>query len=108
MGIVGITLVLGGCCAFRDSGLPEVEKRCPDEVVIWAAPPARAYREMGTVTTPGGSADSASDNYHRMQAGAADLGADAVILTDWMAEPPADFWQLPHTGVAIAYTVSQL
>ena len=108
MGIVGVTLVFAGCCGFRDSGLPPVQKRCPDEVVIWAAPPPRTYREMGMVTSPGGDADSASGNYHRMQARAADLGADAVILTDGMPEPSTEFWQFPHTGVAIAYTTSQL
>ncbi|HEY0793492.1 MAG TPA: hypothetical protein VGD78_20690 [Chthoniobacterales bacterium] len=108
IGTAGVALVLAGCCGFRDTGLPPVENRCRDEIVILSAPPPRTYREVGTVTTPGGNADSAYDNYRRMQAGAAHLGGDAVILTDWRPEPSTDFWERPHVGVAIAYTVSQL
>ena len=108
IGIMGISVFLEGCCEFRDSGLPPVEKRCRDEIVILAEPPPQTYRQMGTVTTPAGNAESANDNYRRMQAGAAHLGADAVILTDWTPEPTTDFWQRAHTGVAIRYTTSQL
>jgi hypothetical protein len=49
-----------------------------------------------------------ADNYHRIQKEAACLGAVAVILTDQVPDEEPDFWQYPHTGVAIVYATSSL
>jgi hypothetical protein len=85
-----------------------VSNVCPDNVVIFSSPPARTYFEVGTVSSPGGRDTVPADNYHRIQKEAACLGAVAVILTDQVPDEEPDFWQYPHTGVAIVYATSSL
>jgi hypothetical protein len=41
-----------------------------------------------------------------MQKEAACLGAAAVIITDQMPKEEPDFWQYPHTGVAVVYATT--
>jgi hypothetical protein len=105
MGFICTSLALAGCCQTghwtRDVN--------PDSVVFFLSPPARTYFEAGTVSSPGGQGTLAADNnYHRLQRDAACLGASAVILTDQVPSEEPDFWQYPHTGIAIVYATSSL
>jgi len=77
-------------------------------VVIYSSPPARNYFMVGTVSSPGGRNTVPADNYRRIQSEAACLGAAAVILTDQTPVEEPDFWQYPHTGIAIVYPTSRL
>ena len=77
-------------------------------MVILLRPPAVNYFEVGTVSSPGGRDTASADNYRRLQIEAACLGARAVILTDQVPPEEPDFWQYPHTGVAIRYATSSL
>ena len=63
---------------------------------------------VGTVSSPGGRNTTPADNYGRLQREAACLGAVAVILTDQTPVEEPDFWQYPHTGIAIVYPTSRL
>jgi hypothetical protein len=108
IGIVCTILALGGCCATHRSNGPSASDVCPDNVAIFLSPPARTYFEVGTVSSPGGHNTVPADNYYKIQKQAACLGAVAVILTDQVPNEEPDFWQYPHTGVAIVYATSSL
>jgi hypothetical protein len=82
--------------------------RSADQVVILSGPPDRQYFSVGTVSSPGGPHTIPEDNYHHMQREAACLGASAVILTDSGSVEEPDFWQYPHTGIAIVRATSSL
>jgi hypothetical protein len=81
---------------------------CSDCVVILASPPAHNYFELGTVSSPGGPNTVPANNYRHLKREAACLGARAVILTDQVPTEDPDFWQYPHTGIAIVYATSSL
>jgi len=100
IGLICTSLALAGCCALRDV--------YADRVVILAAPPAYNYFVLGTVSSPGGPNTVPANNYHHLQKEAACLGARAVILTDQVPTEEPDFWQYPHTGLAIVYATSSL
>jgi len=108
IGISCIALILAGCCAAPRHYGPSLSSVCPDDVVIFSAPPHRTYSEIGTVSSPGGRNTIPADNYRRIQKEAACLGAVAVILTDQVPAEEPDFWQYPHTGIAIVYATSSL
>ena len=102
IGFACTSLALAGCCT-KGRWAPEVPA---DRVVILSRPPAHNYFEVGTVSSPGGRDTVPVDNYHKMQMEAACLGASAVILTDQIHDGEPDFWQYPHTGVAIVYAIT--
>jgi hypothetical protein len=102
--IVWTSIALAGCCP-TGVWLNDV---CACNVVILSTPPAHSYFEMGTVSSPGGPNTVPADNYRRMQREAACLGATAVILTDQVPSEEPDFWQYPHTGIAIRFATSSL
>ena len=104
IGIVWTSVALAGCCA---TGL-WVNEGCACKVVILSSPPAHSYFELGTVSSPGGPKTIPANNYRCMQRQAACLGAPAVILTDQVPSEEPDFWQYPHTGIAIRYATSSL
>jgi hypothetical protein len=104
IGFVCTSLALAGCCVTG----PWASQVCADHVVIFSRPPAQNYFVVGNVSSPGGRDTVPADNYHRMQREAACLGAAAVILTDQIPNEEPDFWQYPHTGVAIVYATSSL
>jgi hypothetical protein len=104
IGIVWTSVALAGCCP---TGL-WVNEACAYRVVILLSPPAHSYFEVGTVSSPGGPNTIPADNYRRLQREAACLGARAVILTDQVPSEEPDFWQYPHSGVAIRYATSSL
>jgi hypothetical protein len=108
IGMVCTILALGGCCGTPRSYGPSASDVCPDNVIIFSGPPARTYFEVGTVSSPGGHNTVPADNYHRIQKQAACLGGVAVILTDQIPAEEPDFWQYPHSGVAIVYATSSL
>jgi hypothetical protein len=103
LGLVCSNLFLAGCCS---SGL--WLNRPADQVVILTGPPAHSYFQVGTVSSPGGPHTIPEDNYHHLQREAACLGASAVILLDSGSAEEPDFWQYPHTGIAIVYATSSL
>ena len=104
IGIVWTSLALTGCCP---TGV-WVNQACVCNVVILSSPPPYSYFELGTVSSPGGPDTIPAANYRRMQWEAACLGARAVILTDQIPSEEPDFWQYPHTGIAIRYATSSL
>jgi len=104
MGFICTSLTLAGCC---ETG-PWTRDVDPDRVVIFLSPPPRNYFEAGIVSSPGGRDTLPADNYYRLQREAACLGASAVILTDQVPGEEPDFWQYPHTGIAIVYATSSL
>jgi hypothetical protein len=108
IGTVCAGLALGGCCSTWWQDFPPERKICADQVVIFSTPPPRSYFAVGTVSSPGGRNTLPADNYSRMQKEAACLGAVAVILTDQTPVEAPDFWQSPHTGIAIVYPTSRL
>ena len=97
-----VTLALAGCC----SNGQWFCCACADRIVIYSTPPAVNYFQVGGVSSPGGRFPE--ENYRCMQRQAACLGARAVILNDPMSAGEPDFWQYPHTGVAIVYATSSL
>ena len=104
IGFACTSLALAGCC----SKYPWVSEVPADRVVILSRAPVYNYFEVGTVSSPGGRNTVPANNYRQMQRGAACLGAGAVILTDQIPADDPDFWQYPHTGVAIVYATSRL
>ena len=104
IGIVWTSFALTGCCP---TGV-WVNQACVCNVVILSSPPDHSYFELGTVSSPGGPNTIPANNYRRMQREAACLGARAVILTDQVPSEEPDFWQYPHTGIAIRYATSSL
>jgi hypothetical protein len=104
IGIVWTSVALTGCCP---TGV-WVNQGCACNVIILSSPPPYSYFELGTVSSPGGPNTVPADNYRRMQREAACLGGRAVILTDQVPIEEPDFWQYPHTGVAIRYATSSL
>ncbi len=103
-----LALALAGCCTWRRNDFAYENRRCPEEIAVLSTPPARAYVEVGTVTSPAARASEPLGNYRRLQALTAKLGGDAVILDDWTGEPSEEYWRRQHAGVAIAFTISQL
>jgi hypothetical protein len=108
IGTVCAGLALGGCCSDWWVDFPPEHKIRADQVLIFVRPPARSYFIVGTVSSPGGRNTVPADNYRRIQNEAACFDAMAVILTDQIPVEEPDFWQYPHTGIAIRYPVSQL
>lgn len=108
IGTVCAGLALGGCCSNWWQDFPPERKIRADQVVIYAAPPPRSYFMVGTVSSRGGPNTTPADNCARLQKEAACLGAVAVILTDQTPVDAPDFWQYPHTGIAIVYPTSRL
>ena len=108
IGLVCAWLALGTCSAWWEDDYDLRQPTCPDRITIFTSRPTGNYIQLGTVSSPGGPNTIPAENYRRLQKAAARLGAYAVILTDQIPPDEPNFWQYPHTGIAIVYPISQL
>jgi hypothetical protein len=83
----GIAVSLAACSSITEWGykMPTGPKRFaavpPEQVEILFAVPARPFEQIGIVSALGGAFSSDVAMYKKLRKAAADLGADAVIVT---------------------------
>jgi len=75
----------------------------PNAIEILKTPPSRAYEELGTLTITGFASDETAKMYNAMRAKAAELGANAVIITSDGLMPGGLGYQRWASAVAVRY-----
>ena len=76
----------------------------PNAIEILKTPPPHAYEELGTLTVTGFAADETAKMYNAMRAKGAELGANAVIVTQDGLVPGGLGYMRWASAVAVRYT----
>ncbi len=102
---LALALVISGCASVDITKTSKGFKAATNAnaVEILKTIPTRPYNELGTVTVTGFATSEAAKMHNAIRAKAAELGADAVILTQEGIMP--GFWSAERwaTGVAIGF-----
>lgn len=75
----------------------------PNVIEVLKTPPAHAYEELGTLTVTGFQSDETAKMYNAMRTKAAELGANAVIITSEGMNPSAIGYMRWASAVAVRY-----
>lgn len=102
---LAVSMFLVGCASVdvTKTHVGSYDPTNPNDVEILKTLPSRAYEELGTVTAAGFAISETAKLHNAVRSKAAELGANAVVLTDegviqggWTREKWA-------TGVALRY-----
>lgn len=105
IGILFVLNVLAGGCATVDvtkTGKGFYPPTKPDDVEILMTKASKDYTELGTVSTRKWNPSETAKMHNAIRAKAAELGADAVLITS-SGIGPGDSDEMWTTGVAIKY-----
>jgi len=105
--LVVVGILLAGCATvdITKTSSGYYDPTDPNTVEILKTRPSRTYDELGTVTVSGFDSDETAKMHNGIRAKAAELGANAVILTEEGLVKDG-WWTYKRwaTGVAIRFT----